>query len=101
MTSGGETVTFRLRVYGAMAKLAVSEITAGGEDPSAALVRTRSIHLAGARRETGIYDRRKLLAGNVITGPAIIEEPAHVTVIFPGDVLRVDRFGNLVVTIGG
>lgn len=101
MTSGRETVTFRLRAFGAMEKLAIQTIEAGGEDSSAALRETRSIHVAGKRHECGIYDRGKLKAGNVIQGPAIIEEPAHVTVIFPQDRLTVDQFGNLIVAIGG
>lgn len=101
MTSGRETVTFRLRAFGAMQKLDINEIERGDDDPSAALKETRSVHLAGVRGETGVYDRAKLKAGNVFEGPAIVEEPAHVTAIFPGDTLRVDAFGNLVVTIGG
>lgn len=101
MPSGRETVTFRLRAFGEMQKLAVQEIECGGEDASAALKETRSVHIAGARRDCGVYDRAKLKAGNVIAGPAIVEEPAHVSVIFPGDTLRVDAYGNLVVTIGG
>jgi N-methylhydantoinase A len=100
LPAGRESVTFRLRAYGAMKKLQIQPIAAGSADASAALRETRSVRLAGARRETGIYERAKLVANNVITGPAIIEEPAHVTVIFPGDVLTVDAFGNMVVTIG-
>lgn len=101
MPSGRETVTFRLRAFGEMQKLDINPIESGGEDASSAIKETRSVHLAGVRQDTGVYDRSKLKAGNVIAGPAIVEEPAHVTVIFPGDTLRVDAFGNLVVTIGG
>ena len=101
MPSARETVTFRLRAFGAMTKLAIREIEQGGHDASSAIRETRSVHLDGARHETGIYDRRNLKAGNVIAGPAIIEEPAHVTVVFPSDTLRVDSFGNLIVTLGG
>jgi N-methylhydantoinase A len=84
-----------------MQKLEIHEIESGGEDPSSALKEKRSVHIAGVRQETGVFDRAKLQAGNVIAGPAVVEEPAHVTVIFPGDTLRVDAYGNLVVTIGG
>src|SRR5215211_3379748 len=101
MPSGRETVTFRLRAFGVMQKLEMSEIESGSADSSAALKERRSVHIAGSRQETGVYDRAELRAGNVIAGPAIVEEPAHVTVIFPGDTLRVDAYGNLVVTIGG
>ena len=40
-----------------------------------------------------------LLAGNVIAGPALIEEHASTTVVHPGDRLEVDAFGNLVIDI--
>ena len=100
MQASLETVTFRLRAFGAMTKLAIRNIAIGNSNAEAALVRTRLIHLAGQRRDCAIYERSKLLAGNVIHGPAIVEEPAHVTLIFPGDILRVDAYGNLVVTIG-
>jgi N-methylhydantoinase A len=42
-----------------------------------------------------------LLAGNEIAGPAIVEEISATTVIYPGDVARVDALGSLVVEIGG
>jgi N-methylhydantoinase A len=101
MPSARESVTFRVRAYGAMHKLQINEIATGSTDASSALRTSRDVFLASQRRSTGIYDRAKLVAGNQISGPAIIEEPAHVTVIFPGDDLVVDRFGNLVITIGG
>ena len=48
-----------------------------------------------------VYDRSKLLSGNVINGPAIIEEVASTTVIEPGDTVTVNAFGHLVMTLGG
>lgn len=88
-------MTFRLRASGAMTKLEIREIEQGGNDASSAIRETRSVHLAAAFTHDG------LLKADVIAGPAIIEEPAHVTVIFPSDTLRVDSFGNLIVTLGG
>ena len=49
---------------------------------------------------TPVFRRSDLLAGNRIAGPAIIEEHASTTVVQPGDALRVDHHGNLVLTIG-
>ncbi len=46
---------------------------------------------------TAVYDRSKLLQGDAFTGPALIEEEASVTVVRPGDPVRVDRFGNLLI----
>ena len=41
--------------------------------------------------------RDGLVPGTRIDGPAVIEEPAASTVVFPGQRLRVDELGNLIV----
>ena len=41
-----------------------------------------------------------LASGNRIAGPALVEEYASTTVVQPGDALRVDAYGNLVIRIG-
>jgi N-methylhydantoinase A len=40
------------------------------------------------------------LANNTVRGPALIEEHATTTVVQPGDLLKVDAYGNLHLTIG-
>ena len=45
--------------------------------------------------DTPIYYRERLLEGNFIPGPAIIESFGSTTVVFPKQEARVDRFGNL------
>jgi N-methylhydantoinase A len=50
--------------------------------------------------DTPSYARTALLAGDKITGPAVIEEHASTTVLFPGDQLEVDGFGNLIIKVG-
>jgi N-methylhydantoinase A len=52
------------------------------------------------QHETGIYDRTTLGAGATIAGPAIIEEEASNTVVYPGMTVTVDRWGNLIVDTG-
>jgi N-methylhydantoinase A/oxoprolinase/acetone carboxylase beta subunit len=47
-------------------------------------------------RPTVVLDRGKLLRGNVIAGPAIIEEPDASTLVHPGWTATVDEHGNLV-----
>jgi N-methylhydantoinase A len=49
--------------------------------------------------ETPTYDRARLMPGNRIEGPALIEEHASTTVLFPKDALTVDDFGNLHIEI--
>lgn len=49
--------------------------------------------------DTVIYDRSRLDAQVTFKGPAIIEEAGSTTVVFPGQTVRVDDYGNLHVTI--
>src|SRR5206468_3223882 len=49
------------------------------------------------RRLTPFYDRDRLRAGNRIEGPAIIEQYDSTTVVPPGLVAEIDRFGNILV----
>jgi N-methylhydantoinase A len=46
-----------------------------------------------------VYRREKLTPAAEIEGPAVIEEYASTTVLFPGDELRVADTGELVVTV--
>jgi N-methylhydantoinase A len=68
-------------------------------DGSAALAGTRSVYFDGAPHETRLYERDLLHAGDAFSGPAIISEYSSATILPPGDVLRVDTFGNLVIEV--
>ena len=50
--------------------------------------------------ECPIYARAHLLAGNRVTGPAIIEEYASTTVLYEGDRMTVNKQGHLVINTG-
>ncbi len=56
--------------------------------------------LSLGRRDTAIYRREQLGANFHLEGPAIVEEWASTTALYPGDSLTVDRFGNLIVEVG-
>jgi N-methylhydantoinase A len=45
--------------------------------------------------DAAVYQRHDLRDGHEISGPALIEEPASVTVLLAGQVLTVDSFGNM------
>jgi N-methylhydantoinase A len=47
------------------------------------------------------YRREQLQAGVELAGPAVIEDPDSTTVIFPGDTVRADESGVLIITLGG
>ena len=48
---------------------------------------------------TPIYQRERLLGGNVFDGPAIVEQLDSTTVILPGQRVEVDPYGTLTVTV--
>jgi N-methylhydantoinase A len=98
-----EIVSLRATVTGVMKKPAPERIERGGRAPSAAARRgTRGAYFAelGKTVRTPTFLRAALRAGNRIEGPALVEEHASTTVVLPGDKLRVDEFGNLVIEIG-
>jgi N-methylhydantoinase A len=97
-----EIVSLRTTVTGVMKKPAPERIARGGPVPIAAANRgTRRVYFAGKPMKTPTYARDALRAGNRIEGPALIEEHASTTVVLPGDRLRVDEFGNLMLEIAG
>lgn len=97
-----EIVSLRVTVTGMLEKPTLEQIEAGGtEPPDAANTGARPVRFGENALDTGTWDRTKLLAGNVITGPALIEEHASTTVLHPGDTLEVDAFGNLIISVGG
>jgi N-methylhydantoinase A len=49
---------------------------------------------------TPLYWRPELAPGDVVEGPAVIEEYGATVPVHPGFAARVDRFGNLLVTAG-
>ncbi len=58
-------------------------------------VASRLVVFPGARVDTPVYRRTDLGASQKIAGPAVIEEAASVTIVNPGQILSVDRFGTL------
>jgi N-methylhydantoinase A len=68
-------------------------------DGSHALTGTRAVYFDGKFQETRIYGRDLLRPGDTFAGPAIVSEYSSATVLPPGDVLRVDGLGNLVIEV--
>ncbi len=93
-----QVVNFRIRAVGRVRKPGLERIPRGGGSPKAAHSGTRSIYHAEKRRKVPyqIFDRNRLLAGNLLAGPAIVEEAASTTVLPVGYTLRVDPYGNLI-----
>jgi N-methylhydantoinase A len=97
-----EIVSLRSAVTGLLRKPTFETIAQGDATPPPAAHRgSRAVYFAeaGGFIDTPTYHRSQLLAGNCIAGPALIEEHASTTVVHPGDVLGIDAFGDLVISI--
>ena len=90
---GVEIVNCRLVAIGEIPKVPMCkmDITETAATPST----TRDVYFSEWVR-ADIYQRSSLSPGNVVPGPAIIEEMSSTTVLPPGWVANVDAFGNLV-----
>jgi N-methylhydantoinase A len=60
------------------------------------MVGHRDVFFTGRAVPTHIYDRSRLTPGDVITGPAIVEQLDSTTVVWPGQSARADAYRNLV-----
>jgi N-methylhydantoinase A len=71
------------------------------EQAEAARNGTRPVYFTAATGfvDTPVYARERLAAGARIDGPALVEEYASTTVVFPGDRVDVSEYGDLVITI--
>jgi N-methylhydantoinase A len=97
-----DIVSLRVSAIGRLAKPQFPKIPLGEVTPAPAAHRgTRSVIFEGSGAlEAAVFDRTKLLQGNVIAGPAIIEETASTTVVEPGDTVTVNAYGHLVMRLG-
>jgi len=98
-----DIVSLRVSAIGRLGKPQFPTIPQGEATPPAASRRgMRSVIFEGSGKvESAVYDRTKLLQGNVISGPAIIEEVASTTVVEPGDTVTVNAYGHLIMRLGG
>ena len=95
------TINIRLRATGRIKEMPVAEIKSGKDIPESAVKQQRKVYLDGQLVASQVYERDRLLCGNTIAGPAIIEEPFHTTVVMSGQTLEVDKLGNLIIHTGG
>src|SRR4029077_6830237 len=98
-----EVPNLRVRGIGLQPKLRAPKAQQGPESPEAALRHEGEawFRVRGSLEKvaTRFYDRAALQAGNVLEGPAIVNQYDSTSVIPPGLSARVDRFGNIVIAI--
>jgi N-methylhydantoinase A len=96
-----ELMTLSASAVGPRERTKRPEIAAGSADPSPARKATRKVYFeeAGGYLDCQTYERSLLVAGNVIEGPAVIEQMDTTTVLPPGETAAVDRYGTLIVEL--
>jgi 5-oxoprolinase (ATP-hydrolysing)/N-methylhydantoinase A len=97
-----QIVHLRSYAIGLMPSVHFAPIGDGGpEPPGEAVVDRRPVVFSEdgvtAEHDTPFYDRERLLAGNVLHGPAIVEQLDSTTVIPPGMDARVLADGAIVI----
>jgi len=94
-----EIVNVRVEAIGVVSRITLRKMEKFKEDPSSAHVGCREVYFESVDSfvVSNIYRREKLVWGNIIEGPAIIESYDSTIVIEPGWIGRVDEYGNIIV----
>ena len=92
-----ELVTVRATASAPRPDVASPTLPEGGTDPSAAFTFESDVWIDGASTMAKVYDRTKLLANNVITGPAIVTEMDSTTLILSDHAATVHASGSLLI----
>ena len=94
-------VNLRLTAIGRVDRPRLRQLVKGTGDAGGAAKGRRKVYFSGTDGlvDCDIYDRGKLLFGNRLRGPAIIEQMDTTTVVPPDAALVVDRHGSLEITL--
>ena len=95
-----EVVNVRVRLTAATEALPFRKRGAGDGNAERAGVNSKPMFYEGAWRDGRLYDRRRLQAGDRLSGPAVILEYSATTFIPPGAQATVDEHENLLIEVG-
>jgi N-methylhydantoinase A len=93
-----EFVGFGLSAIGKIPRVELKKIERGSEDPSLALKGERDAYFEESHGfvKTRVYDGDKLVCGNLLKGPCIVEERMTTIVVPLESKLLVDEYGNYI-----
>ncbi|MFZ0804782.1 MAG: hydantoinase/oxoprolinase family protein [Candidatus Sulfotelmatobacter sp.] len=94
-----EVVNIRVRITAKAAGVRLPQTDPRPGDGSHAVVKSRRAVFDEREFQARVYDRNRLVAGDVLLGPAVIAEYSATTVIPPGWEACVDSSGNLVIRV--
>ena len=85
-TGVGEIINANVTALGRLPEVKLPELEMSGRDGSAAQLNERPMLFReyDKYRDVPVYDGTLLLPGNLIMGPAVVEEPNTTVVVFPG-----------------
>jgi N-methylhydantoinase A len=93
-----EIVSYRVRGIGLVPPVEMPQFARAGTRLEDALRETRQVRFDGASHDCPVYQRERIDAGLNLAGPAILDQLDCTTVIYPGQIARVDAWKNLIVT---
>jgi N-methylhydantoinase A len=97
-TEPAECVSLRLTTVGTIDKLPLRTLEHAGSKATSKGSRPVYFSETAGFVDCPLYDRYALLAGALVSGPAIVEELDSTVVVHPGYTVRVSEVGNLIVT---
>jgi len=91
-------MAWKLTAIGKISPPRIQPLERGNEDPSRALKRKREAYFEESNGviETAVYDGDKLMYGNLLDGPCIVEERMTTIVIPPGNKMQVGKYGDYI-----
>ncbi|KXH80735.1 hydantoinase/oxoprolinase family protein [Sporosarcina sp. HYO08] len=92
-----EIVNLHVTAFGKVPKVTIGKVNRSGSIEEAKKENRNVYYEQKGWVDTPVYDREKLPANVVISGPAIVEEKAAVTVIYESQQLYVDDYGNIII----
>lgn len=92
-----EIVTLQVDAIGSFARPRLPELPPAGALADAVVGVTR-LALEEGTRQAPVYDRARLGHGAVVEGPAVLTQLDATTLLLPGQVAEVHRFGSLIIT---
>ena len=96
-----EIVNLHLTAFGKVLKPKMKKINSINSNIQEAYKETRPVYFeVEGWVETKVYSRSLFGKGMEVSGPAIVEEQSASTVIYPGQSLTVDEYGNLIIETG-
>lgn len=96
-----EIVNLHLTAFGKVLKPKMKKINSINSNIQEAYKETRPVYFEEEGWvETKVYSRSVFGKGMEVSGPAIVEEQSASTVIYPGQSLTVDEYGNLIIETG-